>query len=164
MNSTSLQEFVSRVREARRISFGDLRRLQRDILPGRLTTREDAELLLSLDRTVHKADPDWTVYLVSTVRDFVVWGMVPVGKVDAAKAEWLALASKGSKAARAIAKAVMDNACEVDSAVVAGLGRSRICSGASPEHDTGAEAEAALSDEQVSPSCPQSGSVNQMAA
>jgi hypothetical protein len=41
--------------------------LQRDILPGRLAAQEDAELLLSLDRVVEKADPDWASYLVSTV-------------------------------------------------------------------------------------------------
>ena len=77
MNSTSLQDFVAQVRRSQRISFGDLRRLQRDILPGRLASREDAELMLSADRAAHKADPDWSAYLISTVRDFVVWGMPP---------------------------------------------------------------------------------------
>jgi hypothetical protein len=128
MNSTSLQEFVSRAREARRISFGDLRRLQRDILPGRLTTREDAELLLSLDRAVDKADPDWTAYLIGAVRDFVVWGMAPTGKVDQAKAEWLIhvlAADKNTKAARSIVREVIEQACEVDGALLVGLGRSR---------------------------------------
>ena len=38
MQTTSLREFVSHARQAGRIRFGDLRRLQRDILPARLTT------------------------------------------------------------------------------------------------------------------------------
>jgi len=42
--------------EQKRISFADLRRLQRDILPTRITTREEAEILLALDTTVDRAD------------------------------------------------------------------------------------------------------------
>ena len=36
----------------RRISFGDVKRLQRDILPDGISSREDAELLLTLALTV----------------------------------------------------------------------------------------------------------------
>src|SRR4051794_7940708 len=36
--STTLDNFVSKALEANRIRFGDLRRLQRDILPYRITT------------------------------------------------------------------------------------------------------------------------------
>ncbi len=82
MHSTSLCDFVSHARQAGRIRFGDLRRLQRNILPARLTTREEAEALIALDRGVQRADPDWTNYLVGAVRDFVVWGLPPIGSVD----------------------------------------------------------------------------------
>src|SRR5215210_4403266 len=105
-----------------RIGFGDLRRLQRDILPARLTTRDEAEALIALDRSVTRADPDWSNYLVGTVRDFVVWGLPPAGLVDRDKAEWLVrvLSSGGiSKTARLIAREVAREACEVDDALLA---------------------------------------------
>ena len=66
MHSTSLRDFVTHARQTGRIRFGDLRRLQRDILPARLTTRDEAEALIALDHSVTKADPDWTNYLVGT--------------------------------------------------------------------------------------------------
>ena len=43
MRGTSLQDFVCRAMAQNRISFGDLRRLRRDILPDGITTREQAE-------------------------------------------------------------------------------------------------------------------------
>ena len=64
MSGTPLQDFVCRALEHKRISFGDLRRLQRDILPDRITTREEAEILLALDRSVDRADRSWRDYLV----------------------------------------------------------------------------------------------------
>ena len=49
MSSPSLREFVSHARAAGRIRFADMRRLQRDVLPARLTTCEEAEALIALD-------------------------------------------------------------------------------------------------------------------
>jgi hypothetical protein len=49
MSGTSLRDFVSRAVEHKRIRFGDLRRLQRDILPARITGLEQAEVLIALD-------------------------------------------------------------------------------------------------------------------
>jgi hypothetical protein len=60
-----------------RIGFGDLKRLQRDVLPARITTREEAELLLFLDAAVQKADRDWPPYLTATVRGFCDLGAAP---------------------------------------------------------------------------------------
>jgi hypothetical protein len=54
-----------------------MRCLQRDVLPARITTCEQAEVLIALDRELQSADPDWRDYLVLTVRDFVVWGLGP---------------------------------------------------------------------------------------
>ena len=59
--SPSLRDFVSKAVEHDRILFGDLRRLQRDILPARITTREEAEALIALDR-VRRADRAWRAY------------------------------------------------------------------------------------------------------
>jgi hypothetical protein len=52
MSGTSLRDFVLRAVEHKRKRFGDLRRLQRDILPARITTREQAKVLIALDSSV----------------------------------------------------------------------------------------------------------------
>ena len=83
--SSTLRDFANAAFQSKRIRFGDLRRLKRDILPARITTREEAEVLISLDAVVEKADREWRSYLIGTVRDFVVWGLSPVGRVDRAK-------------------------------------------------------------------------------
>jgi hypothetical protein len=50
--SASLRTFVCKALERNRISFGDLRRLQRTVLPHGLLTREQAEVLIALDQTI----------------------------------------------------------------------------------------------------------------
>jgi hypothetical protein len=50
--NSPLHVFARRVRETGRINFGDVKRLQRDILPDGISSREEAELLLTLDRIV----------------------------------------------------------------------------------------------------------------
>jgi hypothetical protein len=68
--------------------------------------------------------------LIGTVRDFVVWGLSPVGRVDHAKAEWLvAVLSSGvaRKTARTLAREVVREAHHADEALVifaAGRGKS----------------------------------------
>jgi hypothetical protein len=117
MNSPSLREFVDRALETRRIRFGDLRRLQRDILPGRISSPEEALLLLELDRAVRIADRDWSDYLVGMVRDYVIWGTAPAGILDRAKADWLmAAVSNGglTKNGRAIFREVARKAPTIE--------------------------------------------------
>ena len=45
MINSSLQTFINKVHAAGRISFGDVKRLQRDILPDGISSRDEAELL-----------------------------------------------------------------------------------------------------------------------
>src|SRR3954449_1055622 len=121
MSSSTLRDFASAAVQSKRIRFGDLRRLKRDILPARITTREEAEVLIALDSVVEKADREWRSYLIGTVRDFVVWGLSPVGQVDRAKAEWLvAVLSSGvtRKAARTLAREIAREAYHVDGALL----------------------------------------------
>jgi hypothetical protein len=119
MSGTSLRHFVCRALEHKRIRFGDLRRLQRDILPARITTREQAEILIALDRSIDRADKDWRAYLVATIRDFVIWGSPPAGRIDRDKAEWLIAAlSHGGPTARAIARSVAREALQVEDALL----------------------------------------------
>jgi len=68
MDTTPLCVFVTKVTASHRIVFGDLRRLQRDVLPTGATSREEVETLLSLD-SMGNVDEDWPGYLVTTVKD-----------------------------------------------------------------------------------------------
>ena len=56
MINSSLQTFANKVQKAGCIRFGDVKRLQRDILPDGISSRQEAELLLSLEQSVDRAD------------------------------------------------------------------------------------------------------------
>jgi hypothetical protein len=114
--SNALRDFASKALETKRLGFADLRRLQRDILPQRLTTREEAELLLAIDGALVRADRDWSNYLVSAVGQFVVWGSEPIGHVNQSKVEWLlaALSTARRKTAAAIIRDVTREAPQLD--------------------------------------------------
>ena len=116
MSGTSLHDFVCRAMESRRISFGDLRRLQRDILPGRITSGEEAEILLALDHAVDRADRGWSAYLTRAVADFVVTGSEPTGHINGQKAQWLmpALCSSSAKTARAVTAEIVRQGPQFD--------------------------------------------------
>jgi hypothetical protein len=117
--STTLRDFVLNAVEMNRIRFADLRRLQRDILPFRITTRQEVEMLLSLDATVERADRDWRQYLVPAVAQFAVWGLEPVGRIDQGKADWLleALELAPPKTGSAIIRHVVIEAPVIDDTV-----------------------------------------------
>ena len=128
MSRTSLQQFVARALADDRILFGDLKRLQRDILPARITTREEAEILLFLDAAVHRADREWAVYLTATVRDFAIWGLHPAGCVDRDKAEWISTAlsrAEPTRTARVILREIVHEARNIDEAALLELGMDK---------------------------------------
>ena len=117
MDNVLLREFNAQIISKGRITFGDVKRLQRNILPDGICARDDVELLLALDRVVPRADRTWGDYLVAAVTDFVVWGERPTGYVDPASARWLtAVLSEGIRAdlARRIAREISAEAQDVD--------------------------------------------------
>jgi hypothetical protein len=116
MERSDLSEFVQQVISRGRITYGDIKRLQRKVLPDGVMTREEAEALLILDRTVERMDPTWAAYLSDTIVDFVVWGCRPTGYVDRETARWLEtlLGVKSTKAARRILREVLHEAEGVD--------------------------------------------------
>jgi hypothetical protein len=71
MNNGKLQEFVCNVIAKGQINYGDVRRLQRDYLPGGITNREELELLISLNARLVRADKAWAQWLVASVVEFV---------------------------------------------------------------------------------------------
>jgi len=120
MDTTPLCVFVTKVTASNRIVFGDLRRLQRDVLPTGATSREQIETLLSLD-SLGQLDDDWPDYLVATVTEFVLSTSNPPGSVDANTAAWLttALSDARPRSATAIVRAILSEARHVDEVLLA---------------------------------------------
>jgi hypothetical protein len=114
MINSSLQAFARTVQKAGRISFGDVKRLQRDILPDGISSRAQAELLLTLDQTVSRADRAFADWLVAMMVDFVVWGMRPTGTVDAETAAWLTPVLVGQRATKTTRRLARELAAEAD--------------------------------------------------
>ena len=117
MKNTKLQEFVTNAAARSRITFGDVRRLQRDYLPGGVSSREEAEMLIRLDGMIDRADKAWADWLVATIVDFAVWSERSAGGVQSGTREWLRgyLAATGAptKAARRIVRDIHSNAEQV---------------------------------------------------
>ena len=89
MSTGRLQDFATSVITRGQITFGDVRRLQRDCLPGGITNREDAALLIALGDRLVRADKAWAQWLVAALAR---WLAAPersdMSLQDAAKA-WL---------------------------------------------------------------------------
>jgi hypothetical protein len=89
MIKNSLREFAETVLASGIIGEGDVTRLHREILPEDLTSREEAEVLVSLDRAVlHKCET-WNDALVCLLVNFAVWASRPTGIIDREMAIWL---------------------------------------------------------------------------
>ncbi len=121
MNTVSFQDFTSRALRSKRITFEDVRRLQRWILPDGISSREEAEALIALELVVDKADPAWSEYLVSAVVDFVVWSCRPTGHVDQEASQWLlaALSSREpTRTTQRLVRQILTEAEGTDEALV----------------------------------------------
>ena len=55
----SLSDFAEKVRAKNRITFRDVRRLHRDVLPDGIESCEQAELMFELDRSIARIDRSW---------------------------------------------------------------------------------------------------------
>src|SRR5215210_673962 len=113
MINSSFQTFANKVQEAGCIRFGDVKRLQRDILPDGISSRQEAELLLSLEQTVDRADRAFGDWLVAMV-DFVVWGVRPTGTVDAQTAALLTPFLVGLRTTKTMRRLAQELAAEAD--------------------------------------------------
>lgn len=123
MNSVSLQFFCNRIAAAGRITERDVQHLASDILADGLACRDDADLLIALDRAVPHGDEGFGDLLLALVVDFAVWGERPTGTVDPDVARWLA-ASLGngtgpSPLAARIALAIVQEAQSSDEHFIA---------------------------------------------
>ena len=123
-----LQQFADVRRRAKRMSFADVRKLQRELLPDGIATREEAELLIGLDRAIGAAHPAWAGYLVGAVVEFVVWGSRPTGCIDQETARWLVSWLKSDSptgTAQRIAREAIDEAHDVHGSLKAAVRKRR---------------------------------------
>ena len=123
MIRTSLRVFVDRVLQNGRLSADDVHQLQAVILSDGVTTREEADVLIALDRAVAETDASWVVFLVASVVDFVVWTSRPTGYVGHDDAAWLIASLSCGKGpirnAKRIVFQVIREAEQVDEALLA---------------------------------------------
>jgi hypothetical protein len=128
MVRASLESFVDHIKAAGEITLADVQRLQRTILPHGPDDRDEADMLIALDRAIPVRHCTWNAFLVTAVVDFVVWTMRPTGYVDHGTATWLVgslTAGTGpSRAAEAIAFEVAREAERSDHALLTFVMRS----------------------------------------
>src|SRR3979490_1343528 len=74
MNNAKLQDFVTQTAARSQITFGDVRRLRRDCLPGGINAGEEVGILIWLDSKVSRADKAWSQWLVAAVPHFAPGG------------------------------------------------------------------------------------------
>lgn len=119
MINPRLEKFVGRALLTRRVGFGDLRRLQRDVLPQGCKNREELEVLLALDPHLERADALWVPFLAAVSRTFVEERTA--GPADPEAALWLAgaLVKASPRTARMIAREVTRDRREIDQSLVA---------------------------------------------
>jgi hypothetical protein len=94
MTMISVQQFCNHAVSAGTISAEDLLVLKREVLPEGLMNREDADLLIALERAVIGSEA-FADFLVASVVDFAVWGERPTGYIDRDVAAWLAATLTG---------------------------------------------------------------------
>ena len=120
MDTTPLGVFASKARASNRLLYGDLRRLQRDVLPTGAQTREEVEILLALDG-IERVDDGWLEYLARTASEFVLSTADPPGSLDPETATWLAraLADTRQKTGAAVVRTLMGDVHQIDEALLA---------------------------------------------
>jgi hypothetical protein len=123
MHSTSLDAFVARVRQSRRMTYADLCRLKRDVLPDGLTSKADAEALLSIDHGLEHADRSWPENLARLLTSFL-FEENGSRQLGAGRAEWLGtqLARCRPATARQVRRAIVREARVVDPSLTSVLG------------------------------------------
>lgn len=108
MINGKLQEFVCNLIAKDRISYGDVRRLQRDYLPRGIVHREELELLICLNAGLVRADKTWAQWLTASVAEFVAEREGGEHPIKEALGEWVGrlLAASTTRLGRRIARQV----------------------------------------------------------
>jgi hypothetical protein len=123
MTQSRLTEAAAEILARGRISFADVKRLERDILPDGVACREQAEVLIRLDREVARADRTWNAWFVAAMVDFVVWSERPTAVVNEDAATWLSEALDSptpTRNAGRLVRAIVAEAARVHERLTAG--------------------------------------------
>ncbi|MDF2597763.1 MAG: hypothetical protein K0Q54_586 [Methylobacterium brachiatum] len=94
MTMISVQQFCNHAVSTGAISDEDLLVLKREVLPEGIMSRDEADMLIALERAVIGSDA-FADFLVASVVDFAVWGLRPTGYIDRDVAAWLASSLSG---------------------------------------------------------------------
>ena len=124
-------QWVEGIRTKGRIGKHDVAALRRDVLADGVTSLEEAEALVALDRAVVFAHSSWAPTFIAALTDFAVWGARPTGIIDPAMGTWLAERLLGPEASPRAGRALADivrEADQVDETLLA-----RIAAAAEPE-------------------------------
>ena len=106
MIKAALEIFVHDVCGRAEITLADVRRLQRDVLPDGVESRDEADMLIALDRAVAGKHCAWSAFVIQAVVDFVVWTSRPTGYVDRETASWLVSSLGAGRGPTAVADAI----------------------------------------------------------
>ena len=118
MTATDLNTFADLVIRTGRVTFGDVQRLHRNVLPDGVGSREEIETLLRIEREVKRYDRAFAAWLVANVVDYAVWGERPTGVLTEEMSDWLsALLDKSRPVNVRIAKEIAAEAQEVGTAI-----------------------------------------------
>jgi len=119
--------FIDRVVEAKSIGREDIGYLTQTTLEDGLASRQEAEALLVLDRTL-PAEAGFADLVVALVVDFVVFGSRPTGTVTREDGAWLAAvldSGRPNGTALRIAEAIVAEADGADESLVSFILKGR---------------------------------------
>lgn len=102
MTNTALELFCTRIVDAGRLTQDDVRELAREILPDGIMGREEADLLLALDRAVADIHEGFAAFVTGEVVNFAVYGERPTGIITREMSAWLSASIAGRKGPTAL--------------------------------------------------------------
>jgi hypothetical protein len=102
MTNTALELFCTRIVDAGRLAQDDVRELAREILPDGIMGREEADLLLALDRAVADTHEGFAAFVTAEVVNFAVYGERPTGIITREMSAWLSASIAGRKGPTAL--------------------------------------------------------------
>jgi hypothetical protein len=85
----NMNQFAGLLQNPGRIVPEDIRYFREEVFRDGVVSRQEAEAILSLNSAIAEKCPEWDVYFVEAVSDFVVASAEPRGHVSHANAEWL---------------------------------------------------------------------------
>jgi hypothetical protein len=93
----SLHEFARSILERRRISKYDVQALKERLKDG-ISSREEADLLITLDMDVESVHCSWPAFFISALTEFALWQPGRSACIDDERSSWLVEALNGRQA------------------------------------------------------------------